>query len=72
MFREMVKVFVSDWYSCLHPRGLGTDWLSGYSGQIVLQKGWNRIPSIIPPIIEQCKDKVDAGMVSDCQGHSAT
>ena len=65
MYREMVKVFVSDWYSCLHPKGLGTDWLQEYSDVIVSRKGWNRIPSIIPPTLEQCEAEVDPGMVSD-------
>ena len=65
MYRGMVKVFVSDWHSCLQPKGLGTDWLSGYSDLITPQKGWNRIPSIIPPIPEQPEAEVDPGMLSD-------
>lgn len=48
MFRELIKVFVSDWYACLEPKGLGSKWLSQYSGLIVIRKGRNYIPSIIP------------------------
>ena len=65
MYRSMVKVFVSDWHSCLQPRGLGTDWLSGYSDLLVPRNGWNRIPSIIPPISEQPEVEVDSAMLSD-------
>jgi len=65
MYREMVKIFVSDWYSCLHPRGLGADWLSGYSDVIVPRKGWNKIPSIIPPLPEQHDVEPDSGILSD-------
>ena len=64
MFRGMVKVFVSDWYNCLQPRGLGADWLSGYSDLITPQKGWNKIPSIIPPILEP-EAEIDSGVLSD-------
>ena len=65
MYRTMVKVFVSDWYSCLHPRGLGTDWLPEYSDVTVPRKGWNRIPSIIPPISENPEVEADSSMLSD-------
>ena len=65
MYRKMVKVFVSDWYVCLHPKGLGMDWLLGYSDVIVPRKGWNRIPSIIPPLPEQHEAEDDSGMLSD-------
>ena len=64
MFRDMVKVFVNDWHNCLQPKGLGVDWLSGYSDLIVPRKGWNRIPSIIPPALER-GEEVDSGMLSD-------
>ena len=62
MYREMVKAFVSDWDSCLRPRDLGSDWLSGYSGVIVPRKGWNKIPSIIP---KETELEVDSGILSD-------
>ena len=65
MYCEMVKVFVSDWYNCLHPRGLGADWLPGYSDVIVPRKGWNKIPSIIPPLPEQCEAEEDSNILSD-------
>ena len=65
MYQTMVKVFVSDWYSCLHPRGLGTDWLPEYSDVTVPRKGWNRIPSIIPPISENPEVEADSSMLSD-------
>jgi hypothetical protein len=65
MFREMAKVFVSDWHGCLEKRGLGTDWLPGYSDRVVSRKGWNKIPSIIPPIPKQCEAEVDSSMLSD-------
>ena len=65
IYREMVKVFVSDWYSCLHPRGLGAEWLSEYSDVIVPRKGWNKIPSIIPPLPTQAEAEADSGMLSD-------
>ena len=39
MFREMIKVFVNDWYRVLEPKGLGTDWLPGYSALITPQRG---------------------------------
>jgi len=62
----MLKVFVNDWHSCLQPRGLGTNWLSGYSDLIVLRSAaWNRIPSIIPPIPGKPEAEVDPSMLSD-------
>ena len=65
MYREMVKVFVSDWDSCLCPRGLASDWLPGYLDVIIPRKGWNRIPCIIPPISKQPEAEADPGMLSD-------
>ena len=49
MFRELTKAFVSDWSPCLEPKGLGAEWLPLYSDLIHIRKGWNKIPSIIPP-----------------------
>lgn len=48
MYREMVKVFVSDWSASLKPKGLGLGWLAQYSSLITIKRGWNRVPSIIP------------------------
>ena len=65
MYREMIKVFVSDWVNCLRPRGLGNDWLPKYSEVIVPRKGWNKIPSVIPPDPQLPEAAVDSGMLSD-------
>ena len=48
MYRALTKSFVSTWYDCLHPKGLGSSWLPGYADMVVPQKRWNKIPSIIP------------------------
>ena len=64
-FRKMVKVYVSDWYGCLQPKGLGTDWLPAYSDLVVPRKGWNRIPSILQPSPGQHEVEDDPGMLSD-------
>ena len=49
MFLNLIQVFASDWHSCLGPKGLSTEWLTQYICTTTNQKGWNRIPSIIPP-----------------------
>ena len=65
MFREMVKVFVNDWYCVLEPKGLGAEWLAGYLALIMPQRGRNAIPSIIPPTLEQDQDAACDDMLSD-------
>ena len=65
MYCEMIKVFVSDWVNCLQPRGLGNDWLPKYSEVIMPRKGWNKIPSVIPPDPQLPEAAVNSGMLSD-------
>ena len=65
MFRELIKVFVSDWYTCLEPKGLGAEWLAQYSDVIAARKGWNKIPSIIPPTPAQPDAEPDDAVLSD-------
>ena len=48
MYGRLIKIFISDWHPSLLPKGLGAEWLSEYSDIIVVRKGWNKIPSIIP------------------------
>jgi hypothetical protein len=48
MYRALIKSFVSTWYHCLHPKGLGGSWLPEFVDAIAPQRRWNKIPSIIP------------------------
>ena len=65
MFQELIKIFVSDWFAALEPKGLGAEWLAQYSDIIVVRKGWNRIPSIIPPTPTQPDAEPDDAVLSD-------
>ena len=65
LFREMAKVFVSNWYTCLEPKGLGAEWLAQYSNIITVKTGWNKIPSIIPPNLTQMDVEPDDASLSD-------
>lgn len=65
MFREMIKVFVTDWSACLRPKGLGTEWLAQYSDFVAVKSGWNRIPSIIPLHLVQPDAEPDDAALSD-------
>ena len=47
MYLGLIKVFVSNWHPSLVPKGLGAKWLPEYSDLVVIQKGWNKIQSII-------------------------
>ena len=53
MFHRLIKVFASDWHTCLQPKDLGSEWLAQYSDVIVVQKGWSKIPSVLPPTSAQ-------------------
>ena len=48
VYGRLIKIFISNWHPSLLPKGLGAKWLSEYSDIIVVRKGWNKIPSIIP------------------------
>lgn len=63
MYHALIKSFVSTWHDCLHPKGLGGSWLSGYNDIIVPQKRWNKIPSIIPAV--ETGPEIDPGDTSD-------
>jgi hypothetical protein len=65
MFQELIKVFISDWAACLKPKGLGAELLAQYSDVIVVRKGWNRIPLIIPPTFAQPDAEPDDAVLSD-------
>lgn len=65
MFQELIKVFVSDWSACLKPKTLGAEWLALYSDVIVVKKGWNRIPSVVPHTTVQPDIQPDDEVLSD-------
>jgi hypothetical protein len=65
MFQGLVISFVDDWYSCLEPKGLASEWLAGYSALITPQKGRKVIPSIIPPIPNQDRNNAEDDILSD-------
>ena len=69
MFRDLIKAFVNDWYYCLEPKGLGSEWLASYSAFVMPKKGRNNLPSIIPsliaPIIVRDQGNFDDDVLSD-------
>ena len=65
IFQELIKVFVSDWSTCLKPKSLGAEWLTLYSDVIVPQKARHNIPSIIPPSLVQPDAEPDDAVLSE-------
>lgn len=65
MYRALIKSFASYWYGSLRLKGLGGSWLPKYADIVVLQEGWNKIPSIIPLPPGETSPKDDSGCASD-------
>lgn len=65
MFRQMIMVFVSDWSSCLTPKGLGGEWLVDYSDLITPRNRRNVLPSIIKPTLRQVDTEANDDVLSD-------
>ena len=50
MFKDLIKVFASDWGKCLRPKDLGGGWFTQYS-ITTDENGQNLPPSVTPPAL---------------------